>query len=256
MILSAHQCRGDRMPDMPDPPEEAEVPAYMVSFGDMITLLLTFFILLVALADTQTAGLVGAGQGPLIRHLNAKGEPGILQGRLKPDRQKHKRDSWWIPDQKGDPDQLVEVRTKLEKEILNKFKPGEASVGYEKDSLVLRLPARIRYDASGYSILDQGVMDVLEEVAYQLRRKPGRHVRISGDVGQMDTLGEELTESARLGRVVSANLQLMGVAQWQMSLWGWGTSRSAFPDERDQSLARSVTLEVIEAPRSAAGGDE
>ena len=48
----------------------------------MITLLLTFFILLVALADTQTAGLVGAGKGPLVQHLNAKGEPAILAGRL------------------------------------------------------------------------------------------------------------------------------------------------------------------------------
>lgn len=236
------------MPDLPDPPEEDDVPAYMVSFGDMITLLLTFFILLVALADTQTAGLVGAGQGPLIRHLNAKGEPGIMQGRLKPDRLEHKRDSWWIPDQKGDPDQLEEVREKLKKELTTKFKPGEASIDYEENRLTVRIPARVRYDASGYALMDEEVMGILEEVAYQLRRKPGRSVRISGDVGQMDTLGEELTESARLGQVVKANLQLMGVAPWQMSLWGWGTSRSAFPDERDPSLARSVTLELLEAP--------
>ena len=47
----------------------------MVSFGDMITLLLTFFILLVAMADTQEAGLVGVGKGPIVPHLNAKGRP-------------------------------------------------------------------------------------------------------------------------------------------------------------------------------------
>ena len=65
------------MPMDPPPDEKLGVPAYMVSFGDMITLLLTFFILLVALADTQLAGLVGAGRGPLIKHVNAEGRPGV-----------------------------------------------------------------------------------------------------------------------------------------------------------------------------------
>ena len=80
--------------------EKPGVPSYMVSFGDMVTLLLTFFILLVAMADTQDAGLVGAGRGPVIKHVNAKGQPGIMPGRLMEHRQTHKRDAFWIPDQR------------------------------------------------------------------------------------------------------------------------------------------------------------
>ena len=80
-------------------PEEEKrgVPAYMVSFGDMITLLLTFFILLVALADTQTAGLVGAGNGPIIAHLMADGRPGIMPGRLREHRQRKRRINGGFP---------------------------------------------------------------------------------------------------------------------------------------------------------------
>ena len=39
------------------------VPSYMVSFGDMMTLILTFFILLVSMAEEQNEGLIAKGLG-------------------------------------------------------------------------------------------------------------------------------------------------------------------------------------------------
>ena len=38
-------------------------PAYMVSFGDMMTLILTFFILLVSLSVDRKVGLMAKGLG-------------------------------------------------------------------------------------------------------------------------------------------------------------------------------------------------
>ena len=147
----------------------------------MVTLLLTFFILLVALADTQEAGLVGAGRGPLIRHVNAKGEPGIMPGRLEQHRQQYKRDAWWIPSHQGDPDQLTKVKQKLEREIPVKFKPGEASVSYEQDKVVMRLPARMDF-IDGQPVLTSAVSTVLGTIIDSLREHPNWRVRINGDV--------------------------------------------------------------------------
>ena len=232
--------------DMPPDEGPPDVPAYMVSFGDMITLLLTFFILLVSMADTQTAGLVGAGRGPLVQHLNAKGEPGILKGRLNEHREKHKRDSWWIPDQEGDLDQLEEVREKLMRELVTRFSKNDASITYEKDRLVMRLPAQLQQDEQGHLQLSADVRNMLRMVAEEARRDSQRRIRINGDVGQMRYLANELRTSAHIGQVAFGYLQWLGVSDRQMSMWGWGTSRTIFHDQSD--LNRSLTVEIFKAP--------
>lgn len=229
-------------------PQKKEVPAYMVSFGDMITLLLTFFILLVALADTQTAGLVGAGRGSLIEHLLAQGSPGIMSGRLQERRLSQKQDLWWVPSQEGDPDQLERVREKLEREIPIRFKPDEATLDYHEDRLVLRLPARIEYDDSGAPVLNQAVRDVLAVVAEAVLHRPERHVRINGDVPRSGVIDVELSDSAQQARMIFENLAVRGVPGRQMSLWGWGASRPLAVSDPGRSINRGVTLEILDPP--------
>ncbi len=53
-------------------------PAWMVSFGDMMTLILTFFILLVSLSSEQQAGLVAKGVGSFIVSVSSFGLDGVL----------------------------------------------------------------------------------------------------------------------------------------------------------------------------------
>jgi len=55
-------------------------PAYIVSFAALMTILLTFFILMCAMANEQECGLVGAGTGSFIHNINAFGLPGFLPG--------------------------------------------------------------------------------------------------------------------------------------------------------------------------------
>ena len=55
------------------------VPPWLISFGDMMTLFLCFFIVLVTMAPKQDAGLIAAGLGPFIAAMENKGqifEPG------------------------------------------------------------------------------------------------------------------------------------------------------------------------------------
>ena len=55
-----------------------ETPSYMVSFGDMMTLMLTFFILLCTFARRREAGFIAAGIGSFRQAIKSFGLPGIL----------------------------------------------------------------------------------------------------------------------------------------------------------------------------------
>lgn len=56
------------------------VPPWLISFGDMMTLFLCFFIVLVTMAPKQDAGLVAAGLGPFVAALENSGNDLPLTG--------------------------------------------------------------------------------------------------------------------------------------------------------------------------------
>ena len=58
-------------------------PAYMVSFGDMMTLILCFFILLVSMAKDRNYGLLARGVGSFIVAVESHGLTGIMSGAEK-----------------------------------------------------------------------------------------------------------------------------------------------------------------------------
>ena len=55
-------------------------PPWLISFGDMMTLFLCFFIMLVTMAKTQDAGLMAKGLGPFVASLETGGNDGALRG--------------------------------------------------------------------------------------------------------------------------------------------------------------------------------
>ena len=84
----------------------SNVPAYIVTFSDMVTLLLTFFVLLLSLAQVQDPKLVNEGRDSFITSINGLGL-GMFSGiRQKPDFG-HEKINYFIED----PDKSFEGRT-------------------------------------------------------------------------------------------------------------------------------------------------
>jgi chemotaxis protein MotB len=55
-------------------------PPWLISFGDMMTLFLCFFIMLVTMAKTQDAGMMAKGLGPFVASLEMTGNDGAMRG--------------------------------------------------------------------------------------------------------------------------------------------------------------------------------
>ncbi len=55
-------------------------PAYIVTFSDMVTLLLTFFVMLLSMADMQDPELLNSSRDSFINHINTYGL-GMLSGK-------------------------------------------------------------------------------------------------------------------------------------------------------------------------------
>ena len=73
-----HDAHGGRKHHPHDPPPGT--PPWLISFGDMMTLFLCFFIMLVTMAKQQDAGLMASGLGPFVAALDSHGMDGALSG--------------------------------------------------------------------------------------------------------------------------------------------------------------------------------
>ena len=58
----------------------AKVPAYIVTFSDMVTLLLTFFVMLLSLAQMQDPEMFNVSRDAFVRHMDTAGL-GVLFGK-------------------------------------------------------------------------------------------------------------------------------------------------------------------------------
>jgi len=66
-----------------DEPSGPGVPPWLISFGDMMTLFLCFFIILTTMAPKPDAGLIAAGVGNFVDVLEGSGVGGALDGNAR-----------------------------------------------------------------------------------------------------------------------------------------------------------------------------
>ena len=66
-----------------DEPSGPGVPPWLISFGDMMTLFLCFFIILVTMAPKPESGLVAAGLGEFVNVLEGTGVGGAMDGEAR-----------------------------------------------------------------------------------------------------------------------------------------------------------------------------
>ena len=147
-----------------------KVPSYIVTFSDMVTLLLTFFVMLLSLARAQDPELFGKGRNSFVEALKCAGlgiliheggEPAI--GELKP---KHYISE---PDETTDR-RTIDARIEEARRILDELKklvkivPPQTAVRRTSFSVasVHFLPGRVDLDVSAKNFLTGFCRDLLQ----------------------------------------------------------------------------------------------
>lgn len=148
-------------------------PAYMVSFGDMMTLILTFFILLVSMAHERKAGLTAKAISSFVMALRTHGMTGVLSDaekqaifdevrvrfNLPPEEDQDRREAH------ADASELELLRS----EALESMQPHDA---IEQPAVALFTP-----DSAG---LTDGTRTYLDRLAPTLRPGPGQVLILEG----------------------------------------------------------------------------
>jgi hypothetical protein len=150
-----------------------KVPAYLVSFGDMMTILLTFFILLCTYAKEKQHGFISDGIGSFRLAIEALGLPGFLTSDRYPVDLGRDRIRYQTRDrgeQGGDPDPM-----RVDDELETLARAGVSDLALDAQ---VRIGLPIRF-APGTDTLLPGSEGILRHIA-GLVDADGRCVEIIG----------------------------------------------------------------------------
>ena len=151
---------------------EEGAPAWMVSFGDMMTLILTFFILLVSMSETQEIGLIAKGVGSFLVATRNFGLPGVMSEADEASIYENVRRRFNLPPE-DDPDRQAEHVDASEKELIR----GAAEALRPHDEIAQPSVAVFAPDSA---ILDEASRQYLDVLSTLLRPGPGQSLLLEG----------------------------------------------------------------------------
>lgn len=151
------------------PEEKAKVPAYIVTFSDMVTLLLTFFVMLLSLANDQDPAMFNAGKASFIRAIDTMGL-GLMMGpkvgnQFNIDRPKYKIEE---EEPKQDTRTIDPEQQRLQKSIrkLSEYLQNESKNknNYSNHTIITSI-----LFSPGTTALPQNAMDYLDTLSQDFR---------------------------------------------------------------------------------------
>lgn len=214
----------------------AGAPLWMVTFSDMMTLLLTFFVLLLSMATLDQVKFTQASD-------SLAGAFGVLSSSTRTEVAPPQVVSYSPVDDDFTSRVYRRMRTKLRELKLDR----QIELVKDRGAVVLRVDEAILF-ASGQTTLNPEADPVLRKVAELIRPLP-LNVKIEGhtdDIGN-DLMNWELSVARAVSvlRFMAAN-QLLPLTR--ISATGYGSHRPLFPNvsERERALNRRVEF-VLES---------
>ncbi|UCC23399.1 MAG: OmpA family protein [Planctomycetota bacterium] len=210
-----------------------KVPGYIVTFSDMVTLLLTFFVMLLSLAEVPDEGLFYAGRESFLVSIRRLGL-GIFTGKKPTLDFGHIKIKYFITK----PDTLTERRTidaKTE-QLRRLFHQVDRSTTAMPSQIVARKTnfavTPIRFPP-GQANLDQSAKNFLTEFASDLQQRPdpeGLKLYVLGLAADEPTQQRQWLVSARRANAVADFLQnqlssdqtSQARTEWPVYSWGAG----------------------------------
>ena len=203
-----------------------EVPAYIVTFSDMVTLLLTFFVMLLSLADVQDPELLNKGRDSFIESVqhcglgmffNSNIAPGL--GKIKTRYQVEEAEPNAVRTIDEDRERLRRVFYSLQKSMTSM--PSQI-VAQETQFMTVRVKFSL-----GLSTLTPSSQQALAQFAGRLKQNATAESTTLYVLGLADKDGTERDKwflSAQRAQTAAQFLktQLSTANEWQVFNWGAG----------------------------------
>ena len=213
--------------------QPAGAPMWMVTFSDMVTLLLTFFVLLLSMANMDQIKFNQAAD-------SLAGAFGVLGSADKTSVSSPKVVSFSPVNDDFTSQVYRRLKTKLRELKLNK----KVKLVKDRGAVVLRIDESILF-TSGQRELSREAYPVLRKVAELVRPLP-LNLKVEGHT---DDRGDELanwdlsvSRSVSVLRFLAAN-QLMSLTR--MSATGYGSQKPLFPNNSDRERALNRRVEFV-----------
>lgn len=253
-----------------EPPQEPTAPAWMATFGDLMSLLLTFFVLLMSFASMDVrryAAVVGSMRDAFgVQRLH----PGHLESlsdslvRLSDTESTPFVRVIDVPTRIPERDQslMARIEMTLEAQKLQRV----VQVEHTPEGVVVRVPGEMLFD-SGSANLRPGAVVFLREIAGLIEQTPGDvDVRGHSDASPIKTGRFRSNWELSTDRAVSAVVHLVeveGVDEYRLRATGFGATRPLASDDDDRSADRRVEFvflhpraEIESSDRPAAQDEE
>jgi flagellar motor protein MotB len=233
----------------------SKVPGYIVTYSDMVTLLLTFFVMLLSLANTQDPELVSSGRDSFVRALHGYGL-GMLFGRTPEYDEgaikiKHAVEN---PEEEAThsiPDAKEEELRRLFDEVNKLMTTGASQLVADKTDFTV---ANVRFDPESFQ-LDKSDKDFLLKFCRNLQTGAGRGERklyVLGLARDGSSPKQQWILSAKRAAAVAEFIkgELPSALEWPVYSWGAGpggdwSSKDSIVSE-DQQIAIAVLQEEAE----------
>jgi len=229
------------------PPEEPSAPAWMATFGDLMSLLLTFFVLLMSFASMDQrryAAVVGSMRDAFgVQRMH----PGQLESlsdslvRLSDTESTPFMRVIDVPTRIPERDQALQAR--IEATLRQQRLQRVVQVEQGEDGVVVRVPDEMLFDP-GSSELRPGSVVFLREIAGLIQQTPG-DVAVRGHtdpspVGSGRFRSNWALSTARAVAAVVHLVEVEGIDERRLRATGFGSTRPISTDEDDRAADRRV----------------
>jgi chemotaxis protein MotB len=216
-------------------------PSWMVTYGDLMSLLLTFFVLLVSFSSIQ-----------MVEFEKAMGSLKGALGVLKYKKSVTQSTKYNIPQLSGF--KLKETEDKIEeiKEfIANKGIAEQVQLSVTEDGIAIRMLETIMFDL-GKAELKSTAHPILNKIAELIRSWPNR-VRIEGHTDDLPIKTAEFPSNWELSAVRAINVihyfkDIVGIDGKKLVCQGHGENNPVAANDSDQNRAKNRRVEIFLEP--------
>jgi outer membrane protein OmpA-like peptidoglycan-associated protein len=232
--------------------DSLKVPAYIVTFSDMTTLLLTFFVMLLSLSNVQDPELFYKGRGSLLQSIRELGL-GMLYNRKRAPEFGSVKIKYFI----DTPDKLFPGRSihAKEEEVRRVFKDVSRSMKTLPSQIIAQKTnfsiTNIRFPL-GEATLNEPAKRFLTEFCMDLQQDSGSRpikLYVLGLAGDEATEKQQWILSARRAQAVADFLQdtLPSASNWPVYSWGAGPGGDWAAQNTPVSKQSHILIAVLRA---------